>query len=126
MDRTILAAVRDAIDNAGYDAGAQERLTACLPMLLAAIDDSHRMPCPLAIAAATRRSAVVLCAARWPEVPGTRQGLTEITDFLAKKVESKVTVPNAILTGMAALLGHAGMPLNSRMPKGSRQKGKGH
>ena len=91
----MLAAVRDAIESGGFDAAAKRRLDCST----------------LAVAAATPRSAVILCAEYgWPEIDAadavrSRRDADEVAALLAKAIESKTSIPAAVVVGVALLLG---------------------
>ena len=112
----MLAAVRDAIDTSGFDAAAKRRLHKSAAMLQEALDNSGRLDCStLAVAAATPRSAVILCAEYgWPEIDAadavrSRRDADEVAALLAKAIESKTSIPAAVVVGVALLLGRAGI-----------------
>jgi hypothetical protein len=114
----MLAAVRDAIESGGFDAAAKRRLHKSAAMLQEALDNSGRLDCStLAVAAATPRSAVILCAEYgWPLIDAadavrSRRDADEVAALLAKAIESKTSIPAAVVVGVALLLdlGRAGI-----------------
>ena len=124
----IAAEVQKAIDGLA-DAAAKKRLPLCLPMLAEAIEDFCLLevvagrvvygpratpPGSIVIAAATPRGAIVLHANTWPALDERVVAdfdRVELLTTLAAAIDSSAYEADTIVTGLAAMLGKAGMAI---------------
>jgi hypothetical protein len=109
----MLDTVTAAIATSAFDDDVKAQLSACLPMLTTAVDNSAVMQGGLTIAAATPKGGIVFNAkGGWPDIDdevAAQHVQAAVAQAMYAAIESKTYQGDTILNGLTSMLGSAGV-----------------